>query len=429
MKIICLLPILLFSVNLANAENLPLQALKSAHGVPYVLLTSDVQNTVAVGIAFKGGIGSDDINGPAVGYLAPGLMSAGAGGKSPSELYEAMQDFGADWSLSSTPDQTYAVLAAPAKGIGGAAKMINMILNHPDFPELKFQQSRNSLAARFEEFAAYPDSKLQTAFVNAVSERHSYLNYSNPTAESVRRVSRADLVPWMAKHITKDGILVSVVGDLDPAKASELVDQILDGLPEKSDVGATPKMIFKNAPSGPIYIAADTGEQAIVAMGTSFQFDADIHEWMASLMLSSIFSGDQKTRLFKDIREGSGATYGLQPDINFAEANTTNLISGRIAKTNTDQTLALIKKSWDNFRENGPTEEEISNAKARILHQLGDMSRNHAAMAGYIRDYLTGHWTASEIAELPSIIESINLRDPKLLAKLFPPNPIIVIAQ
>jgi zinc protease len=223
--------------------------------------------------------------------------------------------------------------------------------------------------------------------------------------------------------------LVSVVGDLEPVQASSLVDQLLDGLPEKSDVAPTPKMIFKKPPAQPVAVNVETGDQAILIMGTSFPFTSDLKEWIGASLLSNIFSGDQKTRLFKDIREGSGATYGLQPLFSFAEALTTNAVTGRISKTGSEKTLGLVKTSWDKFRVAGPTDEEIGNAKANMLHYFGDLSRNHAALAAFIRDYMTGHWTTAQIADLPNVVQNSNLKDAQLLAKIFPENPLIVIAQ
>jgi zinc protease len=413
----------------ALANDFPLVELKSPHGITFSFYRSDVQNTVAVAVAFKGGLASDDMNGPATGLIAPGLLTTGAGGQSSAELFELFQDVGGRFSISSNPDQTYAELSAPSKGILGAAKLVNLVLTHPDFPEKKLVRERESFAQRVEEYGAYPDSKMQQAFAAAVSEPHPYQNYFNPSAEAVRRVTRADLMPWMAQHITKDGILVAVVGNLEPAEAKAIVDQMLDGLPEKSDIIPTPKMVFKIPPPLPVKLAADTGDQAILTMGTAFAFNANLEEWASAYMLSQIFTGDQKSRLFKDIRESTGATYGLQPLVNFYEVSMLNAVTGRVAKADLDKTVALIKKSWDQFRIKGPSDDEITNAKASMAHYFGDLSRKHAAMAGFIRDYLTGHWTTAQIAALPSVIFKVNLKDPATLQKLFPENPIVVIAQ
>ncbi len=430
MKMLALIfSILLFCAGFANAESLPLVSLTSKHGIVFTYLRSDLQDTVAISIAFRGGMASDDVNGPATAYLAPGLMTAGAGGKSNSELFEAFQDVGGSFSLSTNTDQTYAELSAPSKGIVGAAKLANMVLTKPDFPEIKFQRRRAALAERVEEMNAYPETAMQKAFNLVVAGPHAYQNYFSPTAESILRVTSADLRPWVAKHFTRDRILVAVVGNLENDKVQEIVDLILEGLPEKSDLPDTPRMIFKPVPAAPIRVAFETGDQAILNFGMAQNFRADLKQWVALSMLSQIFSGDQKSRLFNDIRESSGATYGLQPNLAFYEAMLLNGVSGRIAKDKVDETVELVAKSWNKFREEGPTDVEIANARANMRQLIGNVSRDHTRLSSFIRDYMTGHWSAEEISKLPMLIEEIDLKNKDTLKDLFPANPIIVIAQ
>ena len=423
------LSILIWFGGIARAEDLPLVSLTTAKGIVFNFVRSDIQDTVAVSIAFRGGMASDDSTGPATAFIAPSLMTTGAGGKSNSELYEAFQDVGGAFSVSANTDQTYAELSAPSKRIMEAAALANLVLTKPDFPELKLKQRREALAERIEEINSYPEGALQMAFNLAAAEPHIYQNYFSPNAEAVRRVTKADLLPWVARHITRDRILVSVVGKLDHDKASEIVDIMLEGLPLHSDLPNTPRMVFKPAPRAPIRVAFATGDQAILSFGMAQDFKADLHQWLAASMLSQIFVGDQKSRLFKDIRESSGATYGLQPNLAFYDAMLVNSVSGRIDKSKIDETVALVRKSWDKFREDGPDDEEIANARANMGEYIRNSTRAHVRLSGLIRDYMTGHWTAEEIRNMPQMVEKIDLKDKALLKDLFPENPIIVIAQ
>lgn len=413
----------------AWAEDLPVVELKTPHGLTFTFLRSDVQGTVAVSIAFKGGIGSDPIDGPATAFAVAGLMMDGAGGKSASDIYESMQDVGGSFNVMPNPDEIYADLSAPAKGILGAAKLANLILTKPDFPERKFLQSRESFAKKLEEALAYPEFAVQNAFMDAAIEPHPYENAIAPRPESVRKIQLGDLRPWAARHFKTDGILISMVGDLEPADASAVVDALLDGLPASSDLPSTPVVKAKALPTNPIIVPTKTGDQAVLTVGTVTNGPVTLDQWFALDLLSRIFAGDQKSKLFKDIREATGSTYGLQSSWNIYAQGSFNLVSGRISKTDADKTIALVKKSWDEFRTSGPSATDVSNAKVTSLQNLGDLRRNHVGMAGYIRDNLTGHMTTAQIATLPSIIDNLNLNDKATLALFFPENPIVVVAQ
>ena len=411
------------------AADIPLVEFKTPHGTTVTFLHSTNQDTVAISLAFACGLACDDAKGPATGLLAPSLLLEGADGQSSSELYEAFQDVGGSLSIDSTPDQTYASISAPAKGIEGAVKLVNIVLNKPDFPAKRFERKRDAAAERLEEASASPDFAVQKAFNDAAFEDHPYKENLSPTADGVRRVARSDLAPWVARHLVRNGIIVTLVGNVEQAQAGKLIDELLEGLPDKSDLPPVPPAHFKPAPATPIHVVGDKSDQAVVMVGSVFARDTALKDWLSGYMLGLIFSGDQKSRLFKDIREATAATYGMQPSTSFYEAISANSVSGRVAKNGVDATLAIVAKSWDKFRTTGPTPDEIANVKAGQLNTLQVLARNNISMAATLRDYLTGHWSTAELANLPSAIKSANLTDPTILKRYFPEKPIVVVTQ
>jgi zinc protease len=428
MRILIIVVWTLFA-NAVQAADIKLEALTSPHGIHFSYVRSDVQSTVALSIGFKGGIASDDPKSPVTGYLVPSLIGLGAGGKTDAELYEAFQDFGGQYTLSADADRTYGNLSAPVKGILGAAKLANLVLTQPDFPEKKLREQREAIARSIRENLSYAETKSYVAFANAIIEPHPYDYYMKPAPELFNAVTREDLKLWTKRHITLDGISVALVGDVSAEEAGAIVDAMLQGLPSKSDLPEAKPVVFKPIPKEPIRIAAETGDQVVIKIGSAFVTKPTLAEWQATSMLINSFGGDQKSRLFKDIREVSGATYGLQSSVDMLELLSTNQVSGRISKAGAEDTIALVKKSWDRFREEGPTAEEISNAKSARAQGYKDAQRNHTQFANVIRNYLVNGLSNEDFINAPKTLEAVDLKDKALLAKLYPPNPIIVVAQ
>jgi zinc protease len=413
----------------ATAANISLVEFKTPHGIHVTFFHSNKQDTVAIALAFDCGTACDGVNGTAIGPLALSMLYEGADGKSSSELYESLQDVGASFSVDATPDQTYGLVSAPTRGIDGAVTLINSILRHPDLPENRFKRKRDTMARRADESSTYPEFAVQKAFYETAIGAHPYLNYFAPKPENIRAVELSGLKPWLKSHLNLKNVIITVVGNIDQAQAGALVDKLMDGLPETSDLKPVPVAQFETPPLGPIIVKGDKSGQAAIIVGSIFLRDVALKDWVAGNMLSSIFSGDQKSRLFKDIREGTAATYGLRPAINFYEAMSVNTIRGRISVDDVKGTLALIAKSWDKFRNEGPSLGEVENARVGQLNSLIVSLRNHESFAGMLRDYRTGHWSTAEIARLPDIIKSVNLNDPALLKRYFSEKPIVVVAQ
>ncbi len=413
----------------ALAGNIPLVEFKTPHDITVTYFRSETQDTVAIALAFDCGTACDGVNGTATGPLALSMLYEGADGKSSSELYESLQDVGANFSIDATPDQTYAAISAPTRGIDGAVALINSILRNPDLPETRFKRKRDTMARRVEESSIYPEAQIQKTFFEMAIGAHPYLHYFAPKPENISAVQLGDLKPWLQSHLNLKNVIVSVVGNVDQAHAAVLVDKLLEGLAANSNLKPVPPAQFEIPPDKPVVLKGDRSGQASIVVGSVFPRDANLKDWVAGYMLSSIFSGDQKSRLFKDIREGTAATYGLQPAINFYEALSVNSIRGRISTANVTGTLALIAKSWDKFRNDGPNVEEVENARVEQLQSLNVLSRNHENFAGMLRDYRTGHWSTAEIASLPDVIRNVNLSDPAVLKRYFSEKPIVVVAQ
>jgi zinc protease len=413
----------------ATAANISLVEFKTPHGIDVTFFHSNTQDTVAIALAFDCGTACDGVNGSATGQLALSMLYEGADGKSSSELYESLQDVGANFSVDATPDQTYSSIAAPTRGIDGAVVLINSIFRHPDLPENRFKRKRDTRARRAEEASTFPEFAIEKEFYEKAIEAHPYLNYFAPKPETIRAVELSGLKPWLKSHLNLKNMIVTVVGNVDQVQAGALVDKLLDGLPETSDLKPVPVARFGTPPPNPIILKCDKSGQAAIIVGSVFLRDAALKDWVAGNMLSSIFSGDQKSRLFKDIREDTAATYGLRPAINFYEAMSVNTIRGRISTVDVTGTLALIAKSWDKFRNQGPTPGEVENARVGQMNSLNVSLRNHENFAGMLRDYRTGHWSTAEIAGLPDVIQNVNLNDPAVLKRYFSEKPIVVVAQ
>ena len=419
---------LLTAMSGAGAQ-IPLQSFTTAQGHAVVLLQDKVQDSVAIALAFKCGLACDNEDEYAAGLLAPALTMEGAGGESSSEIFEDFMDTGGTLNFSANSDETYLSLSAPSSGLNDAVKIANMVLTKPDFPENKLVQRRNRLAIAIDENKLDAEIKGLLAFIDAGVGPSTYDHYFSPRAEDVRKVSTPQLKTWLQRHVATDGVLITVVGNIENAKAGEMVDKLLAGLPQKSDDTKFPTISFQKSKPTPVVVDGDGGKQVVVNFGMIGKRPESLSDWLGGAMLARIFASGQKSRLFAQVREATGQTYGLDSDFNFYEQLGMNRVRGRLGTTNLDQSLAVMKKAWDQFRAEGPTEAEIKEARFAMINELSNVMRDHQAAAERLRDYLTGHWSVDELARMPEIISGIDLNDKALRERFFTPDPITVVVK
>ncbi len=419
----------LLCLTLPAEARLPLQSFVTPAGHHVVLLQDKIQDTVAIAMAFQCGLACDGEKDYAAGLLAPGLAMEGAGGETSSEIFENFMDTGGLLSFSANSDQTYLSLSAPSRGLDDAVKITNMVLTKPDFPESKLVQKRDRLANAIDETRLNADIKAVLAFIDAAVGPSSYDHYFSPQGSDLRDVNTAQLKIWLNRHVATDGALIAVVGNIDTDRAGAAVDKLLAGLPTKSDDTKFPVLNFLTIKPEPILVAGDGGEQAVVNFGMIGKRPEKLEDWLGGSMLARIFAQGQKSRLFALVREATGQTYGLESDFNFYEQLGMNRVKGRLGIGALDQSLAVMKKAWEQFRAEGPTEAEIKEARADMFNELNNLMRDHQEAANRLRDYLTGHWSADELAQMPEIIAGVDLHDKALRERFFTPDPITVIVK
>ena len=403
--------------------------LKSLEGVPYAFFHSEMQDTVAIALAFECGIACDS-TAQSVGQLAPIVsVVGGADGMSSSETIESLKDFGAAFKFSPNSDQTYLSLSAPLKGIDGAISIANKILTKPNLPEAAIARMGSQMAnARLEQNNDM-ESKGFAAFVKAGMDAPAYEPFFRPEPEPFRHATQAQLKDWLAVHLHRKGINIAVTGNIDAARAGALVDRLLAGIPELGPEIAFPPVTLKVQDSSVITVSGDGGQQVELNFGSIGERPKTLQEWYQGEMLTAIFASGMKSRLFTDIRLKLGATYGLMEDHNFFEDFSMNRVRGRVSADKLDAVIAQLKVSWNKFADEGPTDAEIADAKNIQLSVLAGRFRNHMEAAEYMRDMLTGHWTANDLSQVYYTVESADLHDKALLKKLFPPNAIIVVVK
>jgi len=299
----------------STGDQIDLREYVSPHGIKYNLAKSDIQDTVALSFAFECGLVCDGAKNYAAGFVATATAKAGGTTSlSVSETYESFRDAGAHFSLSANSDQTYLDISAPSRGIDQATKIANQVLTSPVLPERTMLRLREQMAKQTEENELSADVKAFSAFVNAGVNADSYTQYFSPHAADLRAVGPSQLKPWLKDHLATKDVFVVVMGDIGPDQAGPWIDQVLKDLPEDGALKFPTAGAFKPVGIDFVRVKGDSGAQAVVNFGSLYNRPETLQQWLAGNMLAKIFADGSKSRLFADVREKIGATYGLQLD-------------------------------------------------------------------------------------------------------------------
>ncbi|KAB8334190.1 insulinase family protein [Scytonema tolypothrichoides VB-61278] len=241
------------------------------------------------------------------------------------------------------------------------------VVKNAYFPtkELKLTQKQALTALKHE--LDDPSEVAQRTFVQSIYPKQHPLHIF-PTEQSLRRISRKDVIEFKTKHYRPDTMVLALVGDF----ASDQVQALL--IREFGDwkaIGSPPTLKYPTVslPEKVINVnpVLPGKAQAITYMGNTAINRKD-SRFYAALVLNQILGGDTlSSRLGAEVRDRQGLTYGIYSSFLAGNNSGTFLISMQTSPEDTREAIASTRELLKEIHQKGVTEPEVETAKHILI--------------------------------------------------------------
>lgn len=261
------------------------------------------------------------------------------------------------------PADEAAALAAPIRGLAfipGAQLDEAVILERFGQPA---ERIRAQVISGIRHDARDPDAIAGRLFAETLFPGHAYGRPSDGTEKSVAAIDRDDLKLFRTAAFGRDRLVIAVVGAIDAATLGPLLDKTFGDLPKT----AAPLEIADAVPvSGAKASATLAIPQTIIRFGGP-GLKRDDPDFMAAYVMNHILGGGSfSSRLYQEIREKRGLTYGVGTYL--TPYDHAGLFVGGLGTSadKADEAIALIRQELTRMAADGPTEKELADAKAYL---------------------------------------------------------------
>jgi predicted Zn-dependent peptidase len=185
------------------------------------------------------------------------------------------------------------------------------------------------------------------------------------SVESITGLSRTQIVRHWRRHYRAPSIVVSAAGNV---YHDRLVDQlrVFDDLPAGPEPKPPPPARVR--PAGGVAVTARPLEQCTAALALPSPGVFDDRRYPLGL-LSLILGGGMSSRLFVEIRERRGLTYGIDADeIAYSDAGLWS-VDWQCAPDKLVEILALVRRILSDVARTGVTEAELRRAQGQMRGQ------------------------------------------------------------
>ncbi|MBX9252542.1 insulinase family protein [Desmonostoc muscorum CCALA 125] len=394
-----------------------------------VLLLSD-RNVPTINISGKIDAGTEFDGNQKAGLAnltAINLMN-GTQTKNALTLAKTLEDQGADLDFSASREGVNVTGEGLSANLPILIQTLADVLENATFPadqlELSRQRALTSLKVQLDD----PTGLGRRVFQQAIyPEDHPF--HSFPTEESLKNITRDDLLGFYQKHYRPDTTTIAIVGDFDPVKVKALLNEKFGKWQAtgKPPVLKVPSVSFPQTLKRLNPVIPGKAE-AVTYIGYNGISRKD-KRFYAALVLNQILGGDTlASRLGTEVRDRQGLTYGIYSAFAAGINPGPFLIQMQTAPGDAQKAIASTVALLKQLREQGVTEAELNTAKRSITNSYPVDLANPSNVSSIILDNAALGLSRAEIREFPQQIQAVNMAQIKqVIEDLIKPENLVIV--
>jgi zinc protease len=413
----------------ATAQALP-EEIRLANGMRILLLPDRSTPTVTLTGYIRGGTEFDSEAKAGLASLTADNVMNGTKTRDALEIAKALEERGASLGFGANREGVNIQGNSLAADLPILIQTFADVVQNATFPPDKLELTRQQMLTALKVKLDTPSQvAIRTFQQTAYPKNHPF--YAFPTQESLKGISREDVMNFYQKHYRPDTTVLSLVGDFDPAKVRSLLETRLSSW---QDSGQPPVATYPQVPLPQTRVELNPllpgKAQSITLLGYR-GIERKDPRYYAALVLNQIVGGDTlSSRLGTEIRDRLGLTYGIYSYFQAGLHQGPFLIQMQTAPEDAQKAIASTIALLQQIQQKGVTSSEVAAAKRSITSEYPVGLAEPDSLAQTILNNEVYDLGASELRNFVSKIEAVTLEQVNQAAKelLHPGNLVVVTA-
>ncbi len=354
---------------------LPIQEIPLSNGAKAYLIQTDAIPMVDIEISIDAGSRYDPKDQSGLASLTAAMLTRGivwqGGILNEAQQADAIADLGASISASASGERAIVRARSLSKPdiLNPLLQLLVASVSKPIFDQSILMREKQRISSAIQEGDTKPEVILQKRFRQEVFGNYPLAR--SPSIESIAAIQEGDLKRFHQDYYRQDRVIVNIVGNVDPAKAKQIAEQIINALPVKGPViPSLPPL--ERSPIEPeskrlIRIPFQT-QQTHIAMGMT-AIARDNPDYFPLLVGNYVLGGGGfVSRLVSEVRDKRGFAYSVFSY--FQPGRDTGTFEAGLQTRNdqADQALNVLQETIARFIEDGPGDAELAAAKANLIN-------------------------------------------------------------
>lgn len=297
-------------------------------------------------------------------------------------IYDALESAGASFGFSGATHTTGFGGKALSEDLPLLLGLLAETLREPTFPGQQIMRLRAQLLTGLAIRAQDTREMASMTFDQIVYQNHPYSRPEDGYPETVQNIAREDLASFHMKHYGPRGMVIAIVGAIDPQKTVSQVRGVLGDWrnPEQPDPPDLPPVVdLKETITQQVEIPGKA--QSDIVMGISGPPRKSPDFFAAALGNSILGRFGMMGRIGEVVREQAGLAYYAYSSMSGGIGPGPWSISAGVNPAAVDQTIELILGEIRRFVTELVTPEELSDSQSSTIGRLPLALESNAGVA------------------------------------------------
>jgi zinc protease len=338
-----------------------------ANGITLLLLEQHKLPTVSLALWIKSGALADPKDMPGLAKFTADMLREGTGHRTSAQLAAEVDDIGATLNASAAFGSSISTVSASTlvENIDRLLDVMSDVVLHPSFPADELEKYRQRQLANLEQQRSQPQFLAAEKF-RQVLYRDFPASVVSTTPDALKRATPELLKKFHDEHYVPNNAIMGVVGDF---KTDEMITRIKKYFGEWKSASIPPLKLGPLPPpaSSKIYLVnrPDSVQTNIVA--GDYAVRRVDPEYVPLQVANQILGGGPQARLFLNLRENKGYTYGVYSSFS-ADIYPGPWTARTEVRTNvTDGSMHELLAEFQRLRDEKVPDPELDDARRSIV--------------------------------------------------------------
>lgn len=359
----------ILSMPSGKAHCIEIRTVTSPGGITAWLAEDQSTSIVSLRFAFLSGSADDPADRPGTANVLAKVMSDGGRGANVDTFKTKLVKWQARLSFEAERDTIQGRIDTLARSLDNVEGLASETILGDQLDPAVVAAAIEHAEREARKTARDASALAEDTWMSAAFAGHGYARPPFGDVNSISKIGSHDLSGFAERAFTRSRLVVAAAGHIDAPTLGRVVDRIFGALPGGSPLKQS-RQLKLPIPGKTLTVSLPTPD-TVLRFGASAPERSD-PDFTAAVVMNEILGGAPfGSRLTKALRDTAGFAYSVNSRI--ATDSFASVLTGEagIGPSDAERAIAIVHAEVERLGLEGPTQEELADAKARLIGSYG----------------------------------------------------------